>query len=457
MTEIRLPNNWFPRDYQQRAWKAREAGIKRFCLVWHRRAGKDDFALHSTAVELHKRVGNYWHMLPEYGQARKAIWEAVNPHTSRRRIREAFPEELIDNERDTDMAIRFKNGSMWNVVGSDSYDSLVGSPPVGVVFSEWPLAKPNAWAYLRPILAENGGWAMFIFTPRGPNHGKKTYETSQASPDWFGEILTVDDTKVIPRNVLDNELLEMKKEWGNEQGEALYNQEYYCNFESAVVGSFYGEQLQQARKDGRIGSFAPNPYLEVGTMWDLGYTDSTAIWFFQMQGNNVYFFDYYEAHGVELAHYIEVLKRRAQDRKLTYNKTMMFFPHDVVAHELITGKSRRQILWEGGVNVTVVPKSDPMDGINAVRRNFYRFHFDAIRCERGLEALSLYRREWDADTRMFVPKPHHGWESHGADALRTGVVMLPETAPRGNISPDSLDYGRKRGKIIRPGYSTMGF
>ena len=178
---ISLPNNWQPRDYQRPAWDYLEKGGKLAYVIAHRRWGKDDIALHWTACAAFDRVGTYWHLLPQASQARKAVFEAINPHTGLRRIDEAFPRELRETTRENEMFIRFKNGSTWQVVGSDNYDSLVGSPPVGVVMSEWALAKPQAWAYLRPILKENGGWAAFITTPRGRNHCHRMFLSLQGS------------------------------------------------------------------------------------------------------------------------------------------------------------------------------------------------------------------------------------------------------------------------------------
>ena len=167
-TAVTLPAyGWRPRPYQRTAWAALEAGCTRIALAWHRRAGKDDVCLHWAARAAMTKVGQYWHMLPMANQARKAIWDAINPKTGRRRIDDAFPPEIREVTREQDMFIRFKNGSTWQVVGSDNYNALVGSPPLGVVFSEYALADPSAWSFLRPILAENGGWALFISTPRG--------------------------------------------------------------------------------------------------------------------------------------------------------------------------------------------------------------------------------------------------------------------------------------------------
>jgi phage terminase large subunit len=166
-------SGWAPREYQLPFWSYLEAGGTRAMEIAHRRWGKDEIALHWSAIAAHQRQANYWHMLPEYAQGRKAIWEATNPHTGRRRIDEAFPKELRAATNAGDMFIRFKNGSSWQVIGSDNYHSLVGTAPAGVVFSEWSRANPAAWAYINPILNENGGWAAFITTPIGNNHAKK--------------------------------------------------------------------------------------------------------------------------------------------------------------------------------------------------------------------------------------------------------------------------------------------
>jgi len=100
MARISLPHNgWKPRIDQLPFWKYLQSGGKRAFVLAHRRWGKDEVALHFTATAMMQRAGTYWHCLPEYGQARKAIWEAVNPHTGKRRIDEAFPEEIRETTR----------------------------------------------------------------------------------------------------------------------------------------------------------------------------------------------------------------------------------------------------------------------------------------------------------------------------------------------------------------------
>jgi hypothetical protein len=134
------------------------------------------------------------------------------------------------------MAIEFINGAVWQVCGSDNYNSLVGSPPYGVVFSEWPLAKPDAWAYLRPILAENGGWGLFIGTPRGDNHGKTMFDYARNNKDWYCELLHAGKTGVFTEDQLVTEREELIAQYGKTRGEALFQQEYYCSFIEAFQG-----------------------------------------------------------------------------------------------------------------------------------------------------------------------------------------------------------------------------
>jgi len=244
--EITLPNRWQPRHYQQRLWRYLESGGKRAVAVWHRRAGKDEVCLHWAACAAMQRVGNYWHMLPEASQARKAIWDAINPHTGKRRIDEAFPPSIRVGQRDDDMRIKLINGSSWQIVGSDNFNSLVGSPPTGLVFSEYSLTNPAAWDYLRPILAENGGWCIFMMTPRGRNHAWKLYELARSRPDWFAELLTVEETKAIGPDIIADER-------ASGMSEDMMAQEYYCSFDAALPGAYYGKLLQNADTEKRIG------------------------------------------------------------------------------------------------------------------------------------------------------------------------------------------------------------
>lgn len=250
-TTVRIPYNWRPRQYQLPAWLYLERGGRHAELVWHRRAGKDDVGLHYAAHSIVRQPATYWHMLPEAAQARKAIWEAVNPHTRKRRIDEVFPHAIRASTRENEMLIKFFNGATWQVVGSDNYDSLVGSPPYGVVFSEWALAKPEARDFIRPAIIENGGWQIYNTTPRGPNHALKSLRSAQNDPDAFAQVLPATDTDVFTPEQLEKERLHLIATRGEEIGQAIYEQEYLCSFTVIIAGLavFDRKRLSAARAE----------------------------------------------------------------------------------------------------------------------------------------------------------------------------------------------------------------
>ena len=395
-------------------WNYMEGGGRRAVAVWHRRAGKDEICLHTAAVKAFERVGNYWHMLPEYGQARKAIWDAVNPHTGRKRIDEAFPLETRKTTRDQEMQIIFKNGSTWQVVGSDSYNKLVGSTPCGVVFSEWSLSNPSAWAYIRPILAENGGWAFFIYTPRGRNHGWRTLEGALADDSWFAQVLPADKTTVFSQEQLDIERMEFQREYGEMEGDSFFRQEYFCSFDAALMGAFYGQWIEAAEKENRITEVLPADR-EVFTAWDIGYSDDTVIWFFQMEPmGKLRIIDYHATNGKDISYYVDVLNKKE------YKYARHFMPHDAF-NETIQGAGKsiiRQMYDLGVRNVERVPDESEQQGIQAARMLLPNCYFDKDKCADGIDALRNYQRQWDDDKKCFKEKALHNWASHAADAFR---------------------------------------
>ena len=405
MAEIKIPNEWTPRKYQMNLWQYLENGGKRAVAVWHRRAGKDSLSLNWTACAAIDRVGVYWHMLPLQTQARKVVWDAIDKQ-GRRVIDQVFPKALRKSVNAQEMKIELLNGSIWQCVGSDNYNSLVGANPVGVVFSEYSIADPAAWDFIRPILAENDGWALFIYTPRGRNHGSMLFEMAQTNPDWFCESLSVDKTQSIDLSAVDEE-----RKAGMD--EDMIQQEFYCSFDAALKGSYYGAILNKLEQEGAICDLFHNPEKPVFTAWDLGVGDATAIWFYQKNGNGCDVIDYYEASGVGLDHYVKVLK----DKPYVYTNDNIF-PHDICVHELSSGKSRLDILAGLGVRGQVLLRDSVETGIAAVRLLLPRCRFDKKRCSKGLEALRQYQKQWDDVRRDFMPRPLHDWTSHAADAFR---------------------------------------
>lgn len=440
---VNLPNQWQPREYQGALWRYMHGGGKRAIAIWHRRSGKDDIAMHYTACAAHERTGVYWHLLPQHNQARKAIWDAVNPHTGKKRIDEAFPAVIRETTREQDMMIKLRCGSTWQVIGSDNYDALVGTTPVGVIFSEWALSSPQAWSLIRPILAENGGWAMFITTPRGRNHAYTMFEMARESEDWFAQILTAEDTGVFDDATLRRELLELQTERGQEDGEAIYLQEYMCSWSASLAGAYYAKVIDQIERAGQIGEVPWNPAAQVHTAWDLGASDQTVIWFFQRNpigGWNV--LECLSNTGKGPDFYALELQRRPY----VYGEHLL--PHDAehrnkaLPHAATLAQHYRDL---GLKNVRVVPVTHSVaNDINQVRKTLPLCRFDGAKCKPGIDGLRSYRREWDEKLRCYRDKPLHDWASDFADAFRTFAMGVPREQSEEAEMHDALwaDQGR---------------
>ena len=421
--DIRLPYRWAPRPYQQALWDYLARGGTRAVACWHRRSGKDEVGLHHVACAAHQRKGNYWYMLPQYGQARKAMWDAVNPHTGLRRIDEAFPEAIRRTTREQEMLIVFKNGSTFQLVGSDNFNSLVGSPPVGLVFSEYALSNPSAWGYLRPILLENGGWAIFNSTPRGRNHFHSLLEFAETQPSWFAQRLTAEQTGCFTPEALQNELHEIQSEHGTDYGYALWLQEYFCSFDAAIPGSIWGDCVKQAEDQGRVLNFTIDPQQPVQTAWDLGRTDDTSIWWYQITPTRIDVFDHHSSSLKDIPFYMDLLEQKRVEHGITYGTH--YLPHDARPRTLAAGgKSILQQCHDAAKSneklgrFVIGKRLDVQEGIQAARKTFPYCRFHQTRTEKGLNSLRQYHREWDTERKVFNDHPEHDWASHDADAFR---------------------------------------
>lgn len=428
---IRLPNNWAPRAYQRPAWDYLEGGGRHAELVWARRHGKDEIALHRTAVAAFERVANYWHMLPEAAQARKAIWAAVNPHTGTRRIDEAFPHALRAATRDQEMQIVFKNGSSWQVVGSDNFNSLVGSAPAGIVYSEWALANPTARAYLRPIIAENGGWQIFITTPRGRNHAYTTLKAAQKTPGSFAQVLDATQTGVFSADQLKIELQAYIDEFGEDYGRAKFEQEYLCSFEAANLGAILARAIGIAEKDGRVSDEVEfDPYgapLDISA--DIGRRDTATWWFWQPKIGGYSVVDHDSGWGIDADEWCVRLKERIAQYKRAGHKTALgtiWLPHDARAKTFAAKRSAVEIFIDhfGTEHVAITPNSRISDRVNAARVLISRVEFHETKCQRGLDGLRAWSYEYDDEAKIFSSDPKHDWASHDGDGFSYGCLIM---------------------------------
>ena len=412
MPDISLPaNGWRPRQYQLPFWNYMERNHTkgaRAVIAWHRRAGKDLTCINFTAWASMQRIGLYWLVFPLLNQGRRIAWTGMDgggiPFIN------AWPKELIASKQGGEMRLTLKNGSILQVMGADKPDRAVGANPIGMVFSEYSLCDPSIWKLTAPILAENGGWAVFNGTPRGENHFYDILQEAKMNEKWFASHLTSKDTKAVTPAAL----REAKKELNDE---ALFQQEFMTSFSSPLQGSYYDTAMKNlAKKKRMLEEITPDPKLEVHTAWDLGVSDSTSIWFYQQYDAEIRILDYYESSGEGLPYYIRMLKEWAVDNNIVYGKH--FAPHDIKVKELSSGKSRIETARKLGIKFTVVQKHDLLDGIEQVRNFLPRCWFDRNRCYDGINALKSYRKEFDALRNTFKPKPLHDWSSHAADAFR---------------------------------------
>lgn len=436
LAKIRLPNNWTPRHYQLEAWDYLEKGGKHAELVWHRRSGKDELGLHRTAVASFERVAGYWYMLPKYNQARKAIWDAVNPHTGKKRIDEAFPHEIRKSVNNQEMKMTFLNDSVFQVVGSDNPDSLVGSPPAGIVYSEWALSNPDVRAYLRPIIMENGGWQIFNTTPRGRNHALRTLEAAKRDPKAFAQILSVRDTKIFTEDQISAELQNYIDDFGEDYGTAKFEQEYLCSFDAANLGAILARSITVAEREGRITDdckFDPEG-ADIEISCDLGRRDSATWWFWQPVVGGYDLIDSDSGWGIDAEEWCERLNKRLSKYKRANGKQALghfWLPHDAKAKTFAAKRSAEETFAQafGWDKVRQVSKTSIADRVNAARVLISRVRFHATNNATALDGLRAWAYEYNDETKTFASEPEHDWASHYGDGFSYGCQVMQEVAP----------------------------
>ena len=412
-------------------------------LGWRGQKGKDEVALHRTACAAFERVAGYWHMLPEYSQARKAIWDAVNPHSGKRRIDEAFPPEIRKATRAQEMQIEFLNGSTWQVVGSDRFDSLVGSAPAGIVYSEWALANPNARAYLRPIVAENQGWQIFITTPRGRNHALTTLNAAKKDPRAFAQVLDATDTGVFTGPGLELELASYIAEFGEDYGRSKFEQEYLCSFDAANLGAILARQIGISEKVGRIRpdvEFDPlGQPLQITA--DIGRRDSSTWWFWQPAIGGYRVVDYDGGWGIDAEEWCDRLAKRIASYERHGHKTALgtiWLPHDARAKTFSAKRSAVEIFasYFGADKVQITPNSKISDRVNAARVLTPRVEFNSVKCEKGLDGLRSWSYKYDEEAKIFSSEPEHDWACFTPDTkvlTRYGTRQIIDLPTNGEV------------------------
>jgi len=411
-----------PRELQRKLHN--EMSVKRWgVVVCHRRFGKTVWAINHilrAALMCEKNNPRLAYMAPTYRQAKNVAWDYIKEYAGR-----------IPGVRfhETELRCDLPTGARISLLGAENPDSLRGIYLDGCVMDEVADMPENVFPeVLRPALSDRKGFCIFLGTPKGHNAFYEKYEEAVANDDWLAAVYRASETGILDQEELDAAKVMMSRD--------QYAQEFECSWNANVPGAVYGKELEEAQADGRITNVPYNPASKVDTWWDLGVGDSTAIFFTQNIGRAVHVIDYYEARGEGLPHYCKVLS----SKNYLYGEHNA--PHDIEVRELGTGKSRREIAWDLGLNFRVVPKLPIEDGIHAAQMLIPRLYFDREKCKYGLECLRQYHRAYNERTRSFRATPVHDYSSHAADAFRYLAVGLREEG-RGVTAPQRqavMDY-----------------
>ena len=382
-------------------------------IVAHRRCGKTVACINDLirrALEEDKENGRYAYVAPYYSQAKTIAWDYLKQY--------AEPATVKANQ--SELWVELVNGSRIRLFGGDTPDSLRGLYLDGVVLDEYADMKPSIWgAVIRPLLADRRGWAVFIGTPKGHNSFYDIYNNALRQPNWFVKTLRASQTNLLAQEELEDAQASMSPD--------QYEQEFECSFEAAILGAFYGKEMRVLTDAGRITTVEADPLFPVNTAWDLGYSDDTALWFYQVIYGEIRILDYHSSNGHQVSYYTDLLESKRQENKWRYGKH--YLPHDARAKTLASGGKSiiEQIASKIPVeSLKIVPSLSLQDGIQATRLALMRSWFDGVKCQDGIECLRQYQREYDEDKKVFRDKPKHDWTSHGADAFRMLAIAWKE-------------------------------
>jgi hypothetical protein len=407
LEQIVIP--YSPRPLQLKIHEAVDAN--RFTVVVaHRRFGKTVSAINhliKAAIECKKPNPRFAYIAPTYAQSKRVAWDYLLEFTR--------PLGAVANI--SELRVDFW-GRRISLYGSDNADSLRGQYFDGVVLDEIGDQNPKIWnEVIRPALADRNTddaptWCLFIGTPKGKNHFADFRDRAQTAEGWALLEFRASETKILD----EKELWDARKEMGEDK----YLQEFECSFSAAVEGSYFGQIINDLEAKSRITTIDRDDLCKSFVAWDLGMGDSTCLWVAQLAGKEVRLIDCIENHGVGLDWYVSWL------RENKYEGFAQILPHDVEVRELGTGKSRKEVLNEAGLEITVAPRLSVADGIQAVRRLLPRCWFDH-KTKAGLDAIRNYRREYNEKQQVFYDKPLHDWSSHYSDAFRYLAIGLDES------------------------------
>ena len=385
-------------------------------IVAHRRCGKTVACINDLIVKAlleNKKHAQYAYIAPFYSQAKSVAW----------RYLERFSEPVMTKSNQSELWVELINGARIRLFGADNPDALRGNFLDGVVLDEMADMKPSVWGeIIRPLLADRLGWATFIGTPKGHNAFYDIYNEATKKPNWYVKVLRADQTMLLPQSELDDAKATMS--------DNQYEQEFLCSFEAAILGAFYGQEMRRITDMERITTVDYDPMFPCHTAWDLGFNDSTSIWWFQVVYGEIRVLDHHSSNGQAVPYYTGLLAQKEDE--FGYKYGYHYLPHDARAKTMASGGKSIIEQFSAKIDIKhlkIVPNLSLQDGIQATRLALTRCWFDN-RCEEGIECLRQYQREWDDDKKVFRDRPKHDWTSHSADAFRyLSIVWKDEDSP----------------------------
>lgn len=371
----------------------------------HRRAGKtvatiNDLIKAALTNERQWPPPRYAYIAPYYKQAKRVAW-AYAKHFS-----EVVPGREFN---ESDLEVRYPmNGATLRLFGADNPDGLRGDYLDGAGCDEFADWAPSVYPLvLRPMLADFHGFATFIGTPKGHNDFCTQHRKAEANPErWFTMTLRASESGLVSQEELDDAREGMTPE--------QYEQEFECSFEAAILGAYFGREMAEAEREGRICDLPYDPDLPCYTAWDLGKGANMPVWIWQPTrvGPNV--IDFVE--GVHSDGVPQVLKKV---RDKGYPIEAHYVPPDAKTTDIGSGRSRiEQMILNDAAKPRIVPDLKIDDRISAARLTLPVTRFDAVRCKNGLEALRQYKADYDEVLKVFRDMPLKNWASHPSDAFQ---------------------------------------
>ncbi len=274
---------------------------------------------------------------------------------------------------------------------------------------------------------------MVIANSNGHNWCWKKWIKSPQAGYSCVEATTFDNIDNLPADFIDD-LRTMKEDSPNKFAQYVMNDHSEIDLEA----SYFAASLSALRKRGKICVVPHDPSVLTNIVADVGF-DCTAIWLFQLVGQEIRVIDYYENTGKPINHYISILE--AKKLKYGYQYSQWFMPHDANQREMQTGITLAQAVKNLGFDVKLLERELNVDfGINRVLQKLPMCWFDEDKCEIGLEGLEHYRRTYNEDLKVYMEKPLHDWASHPADSFRYLTKALTSVASNRNSESDGKDW-----------------